>query len=130
MGWFNFNKGEKPKHKNSKVNWVELTTPEQLNKIVEESKTKPVLIYKHSTRCSVSIMAKSHLDTSWDLPSEQLKCYYLDLLKHRDVSNQIAEMFGVIHQSPQVLIIKNGKCIYNASHDSIHSRTIAKQIKE
>jgi len=129
MGWFNFNKGEKTPHRNSEVNWIELSDVSQLNQIIEESKSVPVLIYKHSTRCSVSIMAKNHLDRNWDLPDDKMKCYFLDLLKHRDISNQITETFNVIHQSPQVLIIKDGSCIYNASHDSINVRTIAKQIK-
>jgi bacillithiol system protein YtxJ len=129
MGWFNFNKGEKTPHKNSNVNWIDLIDVSQLNQIIEESKSIPVLIYKHSTRCSVSIMAKNHLDKNWELSDDKMKCYYLDLLKHRDVSNQIAETFNVIHQSPQVLIIKDGSCIYNASHESINVRTIAKQIK-
>ncbi len=129
MGWFNFNKGEKPTHRNSQVNWIDLTDISQLNQIIEESKSIPVLIYKHSTRCSVSIMAKNHLDRNWELDEDKMKCYYLDLLKHRDISNEIANVFNVIHQSPQVLIIKNGACIYNASHDSINVRTIAKQIK-
>jgi len=129
MGWFSKSKGEKTPHRNSQVNWVALTDIAKLNDIIEESETIPVLIYKHSTRCSVSIMAKNHLDRNWDLTDEKMKCYYLDLLKHRDISNQIAETFNVVHQSPQVLIIKDGTCIYNASHDSINVRTIAKQIK-
>lgn len=129
MGWFNFNKGEKPQHRNSQVNWIDLTDISQLNQIVEESKSIPTMLYKHSTRCSVSIMAKNHLDRNWELGDDTMKCYYLDLLKHRDISNKIAEMFNVIHQSPQVLIIKNSVCIFNASHDAINVRTIAKQIK-
>ncbi len=129
MGWFNFNKEVKPAHINSQVNWIDLTDISQLNQIVEESNTIPVMLYKHSTRCSVSIMAKNHLDRNWELDDKLIKCYYLDLLKHRDISNKIAETFNVIHQSPQVLIIKNGVCIYNASHDAINVRAISKQIK-
>lgn len=129
MGWFSRSKGEKTPHRNSQVDWKDLTDVKQLDEIIEESKTIPVLLYKHSTRCSVSIMAKNQLDRNWDVPDDKMKCYYLDLLKHRDISNQIADTFNVIHQSPQILIIKDGTCIYNASHDSINVRTIAKQIK-
>ncbi|MGV6860679.1 MAG: bacillithiol system redox-active protein YtxJ [Putridiphycobacter sp.] len=128
MGWFSKSSGN-PHKSNSKVNWENLTDINQLKDIKNESNEIPVLIYKHSTRCSVSIMAKNHLDNNWDIQGSELKCYYLDLLKHRDISNQIAEDFDVIHQSPQVIIIKNGDAIYNASHSSIEVRAIRKQIK-
>ena len=129
MGWFSKNKENTSAKKSSQVNWIDLTEVEQLETIKEESKHIPVLIYKHSTRCSISIMAKNELDKHWEIPAEEMKCYYLDLLNHRTVSNQISEMFGVVHQSPQVLIIKNGICVYHASHASINARTIKNTLK-
>ncbi|GAB4002495.1 bacillithiol system redox-active protein YtxJ [Spirosoma daeguense] len=100
------------------MNWNKLTNDTQLETIKEESATQPILIFKHSTSCSISAMALSRMERNW---SEQLgvKPYYLDLLANRPVSNQIEREFGVQHESPQVLLIRNGECVYDASHMSI-----------
>ena len=89
-------------------------------KIAEESfqDNLGVAIFKHSTRCSISTVAKTRLSSFWDF-NDELPIYYLDLITFRDISNFIAENFDVKHESPQLLIIKDGKCIYNASHLSI-----------
>lgn len=85
-----------------------------------QSNNKPVLFFKHSTRCSISDMVLQRLERDWkDEYTEKIVPVYLDLLKHRDVSNKIAEKYGVYHESPQVLIIKEGKCVYTASHSDI-----------
>ena len=126
MGWFSSNKGETKRV--SLVNWVALTELSQLDEIIEESKTTPVLILKHSTRCSISLMAKNGLDKSWDIEDADLKTYYLDLLKFRPISNQLAETFNVHHQSPQILVIKDGKCTYTATHSDIDTRSIKKRL--
>lgn len=99
------------------MGWINLETEEQLEEIKEKSHTKPQLIFKHSTRCSVSSMAKNRLNRS-ALPGD-IDFYYLDLLKFRPISNKIAEIFDVVHQSPQVLLIKDGKCVYDESHSAI-----------
>ncbi len=127
MGWFNSKKDSSAK-KRGNVNWILLTELSQLDEIREESKTIPVLILKHSTRCSVSLMAKNGLDRSWDIEDDKIKTYYLDLLKYRPISNQIIEDFNVHHQSPQVLLIKNGICEYTATHSEIDARTIKQQL--
>jgi len=126
MGWFSSSKGETKR--TSLVNWVALTELSQIEEIIEESKTTPVLILKHSTRCSISLMAKNNLDKNWDIEHAELKTYYLDLLKFRPISNQLAETLNVHHQSPQVLVIKNGKCDYSATHSAIETRSIKKNI--
>ena len=126
MGWFSSNKEDSKKRGN--VNWVLLTELSQLDEIKEESKNGPVMILKHSTRCSVSLMAKNGLDRSWDIEASKLKTYYLDLLKYRPISNEIATTFDIHHESPQVLIIKNGKCVYTTTHSGIDTREIAKQL--
>ncbi len=102
------------------INWTELTEEAQVENIHEESRKHPVLIFKHSTRCSISRTALDRLERNWrseDVAS--LKTYYLDLLSHRNVSNQIANEFGVEHESPQVLIVKDGKPMHVRSHLSI-----------
>ncbi|PZF73461.1 bacillithiol system redox-active protein YtxJ [Taibaiella soli] len=105
------------------MNWINLTEDQQLEAIREESNNRPVVIFKHSTRCSISTMAKSRLERS-NQP-EHIDFYYLDLIKYRPLSNKIAEDFQVHHESPQVLLIKNGECIYEESHNGITMDEIA-----
>lgn len=100
--------------------WLPLTQPEQLTDIVRESHEHPVLIFKHSTTCSISAAAKGKLERQWPdaLPADT-PLYYLDLLRFRPISAQIAQEFGVQHESPQLLLIQDGKCTYHASHMAI-----------
>ncbi|WP_309613019.1 bacillithiol system redox-active protein YtxJ [Flavobacterium sp.] len=102
----------------SKVGWRQLTDLGQLNEIIAESTVKPVLVFKHSTRCGVSRMVLKQFENEFDL-HEKITPYFLDLLEHRDVSNEIASRFGVFHQSPQLIVIKDGKALFNDSHGSI-----------
>ena len=109
----------------SKVNWITLNNSNQLDEIVAESKFKPVIIFKHSTSCSISRMALKSFERDFNLNDEVL-VYFLDLLSFREISNKIATMFEVRHQSPQILIIKDGISIYDASHENIDA-TILKE---
>jgi bacillithiol system protein YtxJ len=109
------------------MNWIELNDESQLEQIVEQSKVQPIVIFKHSTRCSISSMAKNRLER--ETPAENLPFYYLDLLRHRPISQKIAEDFQVHHESPQILIIKNGECIYDESHNGINMQEINEQAK-
>ena len=104
------------------MNWISLTAPAQLDALVERSKAKPQVIFKHSTRCSISSTAKHRLETAQQ--SEAVDFYYLDLISFRDVSNQIAEQFQVPHASPQVLVIRDGKCVFDESHLGIRMQDI------
>lgn len=113
------------------INWTELTSANQLESIQTESHTNPVIIFKHSTRCSISKAALDRLERNWnneELPS--IKPYFLDLISYREISNQIAETFHVDHESPQVLIISNGKSIYNKSHFEIDFSKIQNALQE
>jgi len=102
------------------MNWNKLEDISCIDKINNLSKEHKVLLFKHSTRCSISSSALNRLERNWkDEDSEKLSPYYLDLLKHRNVSNAIAELYAVEHQSPQVLVIKDGKCIYTETHYGI-----------
>jgi bacillithiol system protein YtxJ len=92
------------------IHWRPLTTPEQLDEIITLSFTTPVAVFKHSTRCSISRMALKQFENEFDLEGI-VTPYYLDLLNHRDISNEIATRFDVYHQSPQLLLIKEGKSI-------------------
>ena len=102
------------------IPWQPLTQAEQLQDIVRESHEKPVLIFKHSTTCSISAAAKGKMERQWaDAGLTDTKLYYLDLLRFRPISAEIAQKFGIRHESPQLLLIKDGECQYNASHMGI-----------
>ena len=107
------------------MNWIEITNEAQLNDVRNLSKTKTQVIFKHSTRCSISSMAKSRLERG--TTPENIDFYYLDLIKHRNISQKVAEDFDVSHESPQILMIKNGKCIYDESHSGITMNEIIDQ---
>ena len=107
------------------MNWTPLTREEQLSQILERSATVPQVIFKHSTRCSVSSMVLSRLERS-DTP-ETIEFHLLDLLNYRNISNKIATDFHVSHESPQILLIKNGECMYDQSHMGISMDEIAEQ---
>jgi bacillithiol system protein YtxJ len=111
------------------MNWHPLTSAEQLDTVIEESKSTPVVIFKHSTSCSISSTAKSRLERQWaGAGIDHIKPYYLDLLRYRPVSNEIAEVFQVQHQSPQLLLIHDGMCLYDASHLGISLDSLKKNL--
>ena len=99
--------------------WHVLGRMEQLDALVEESKNKPVAIFKHSTRCGISRGVLKMFERNYSLNDEQFKLYFLDLLQNREISNEIATRFGVQHESPQLLVIKDGKVVHHHSHHAI-----------
>ena len=107
------------------MDWISLTSSAQLADIIEKSKHQPQLIFKHSTRCSISSMAKNRLERV--TPPENIDFYYLDLISYRELSSKIAEEFDVFHESPQVILIKNGECSYDESHSGINMDDIIEQ---
>jgi monothiol bacilliredoxin len=99
--------------------WINLNSLSQLNEIEEKSKTKTQVIFKHSTRCGISRMVMNQFVEAYDVDAN-LDLYYLDLLSYRDVSNEVGYQFQVMHESPQLLIIKNGVTVAHASHGGIN----------
>lgn len=112
------------------MSWKELVSMEQIDSIVTKSQQTPCLIFKHSTRCSISSVAKNRLESNWAFSTEELEPYYLDLLSHRDISAAIAERFHVHHESPQIILLSKGECILDASHLDINVREIAEQLTQ
>jgi len=102
------------------MNWKILSSQNQLEEIKSISKDTPVVILKHSTTCPISSMAKHRLESSWDIEESTIIPYFLDLLQFRSISNAIAETFEVVHESPQILLIKDGACVYENSHLDIN----------
>jgi bacillithiol system protein YtxJ len=111
----------------TKMNWNALTDLEQLNEIISLSNEKPVVIFKHSTRCSISRMALKQFENEFDF-SDKVTPYFLDLIAHREISNGIASRFGVMHQSPQLLLIKEGKSVYDVSHSDISADALKSKV--
>jgi bacillithiol system protein YtxJ len=103
--------------------WIELTSIEQLNELLE-NKEHPVLLFKHSTRCSISSMALNRFESDWDQSKTEIQTYYLDLLEQRPISAEIEKLTGVTHQSPQAILVFQGKVYYDASHSGINAQVI------
>ena len=110
------------------INWVPLSESSQLDTLIKLSKTKPVLIFKHSTRCGISRMALKSFEKQYDLSTDQIELYFLDLLNYRGLSDEIATRFHILHQSPQVIVLQNEKVVYHDSHYQISVEQIKKVI--
>ncbi len=122
MGLFNNIFGStstKKEEKKFNVNWVPLISLAQLEEIKTQSKTETVAIFKHSTSCGISKMVIKQFKNSFDESLQNLKIYYLDLLNYRELSNEVGYTFQVLHQSPQLLVIKDGNTVAHASHYDI-----------
>lgn len=101
------------------LNWIPLTSLEQLEEIKKQSVTEAVLIFKHSTRCGISSMVIKQFEKLFTEEHQNLKVYYLDLLNYRNISDEVGYTFQVMHQSPQLLAIKNEVSVFDASHYDI-----------
>ncbi|HEY2580734.1 MAG TPA: bacillithiol system redox-active protein YtxJ [Mucilaginibacter sp.] len=99
------------------MNWTALESADQIKTIKQEQGYS--MIFKHSTRCSISMMVKKRFELDWSQLPENLPLYFLDLIKYRDLSNQVASDFQVYHESPQLLLIKDGECILDLSHGHV-----------
>ena len=113
------------------IEWLSLEKEQQLDEIVKLSHSvdvDAVAIFKHSTRCSISSMAKNRLERSWNPSNKNIPVYYLDLLSFRHLSNEIANRFNLIHESPQLLLIQKGELKAHASHSAISAAIIEELI--
>ena len=110
------------------INWKILETEAQLKEFIALSKRKPIAIFKHSTRCSLSSMVKSRLERAWDINGNDIEIYYLDLIKYRDVSNKVASIFNIEHQSPQLIVLDQGEVLYHASHGEVDAGVLKERI--
>ena len=104
--------------------WVKISSIDQLNDVLLNAREKPALFFKHSTRCSISSMALNSFERYWKHDSDFCDLYFIDLLNYRDVSNEIAILTGVVHQSPQVIVVHQKEVLYDATHSSIDGRKI------
>lgn len=98
------------------LRWIPITSIAEVESLKNRSHDLPCLLFKHSVRCNISAIAKYRLEDDWDFEDQEVEAYYLDLLEFRAVSQYVADTFQVFHESPQVLLIVQGECIYDASH--------------
>jgi len=126
MGFINklFGGNSEPKEEKL-LPWIGLTTVTQLQAISDKSKTKTQVIFKHSTRCGISKMVMNQFVDHYDV-DVSIDLYYLDLLNFREVSNEVGYKFQVLHQSPQLIVIKNGIAVAHASHGAINEIDLSK----
>lgn len=104
------------------MNWIPLESESDIENLIQKSNENPQVIFKHSTRCPVSSMARNRLEKA--AQPENIDFHYLDLIRYRSISNQIASDFGIHHESPQVILVINGKAVFNESHSAIHMNDI------
>ena len=111
------------------MNWNTLDSDGTLTELSNLSFEHPVVIFKHSTRCPISQMALSWFERSWNQEEMgAVEPYFLDLIQYRPISNKVAEVFGIHHESPQLLLIDKGECTYHRSHSNISYKELKKQL--
>ncbi len=130
MGLFGIfgSKDSSEKKDQKQLPWEPLTQLSQLDELEIQSKSQPVVIFKHSTRCGISRMVLRQFEKNYEIEPTKIRLYYLDLLNNRDVSNEVAIRFQVFHESPQLLIIRNGSTVHHASHYRINAGVIDQYI--
>ncbi|MBL4663969.1 MAG: bacillithiol system redox-active protein YtxJ [Flavobacteriaceae bacterium] len=126
MGLFGLfgSKNDSEAKEEKQLPWKVLTSIEQLDGIVADSKTRPVAIFKHSTRCGISRMVMRQFERSYDIDPEKMDLYYLDLLAYRSLSDEVGIKFQILHQSPQIIVVKNGVVVAHASHNGIQAHEL------
>ena len=117
------------KKEKKEVNWTPLTTVDELKEMNERSYNRPVLIFKHSTRCAISSMVINKFESAYQ-ENASFDSFYLDLITYREVSNQIASQYGVVHQSPQAILISKGAVVLEDSHNGINFEEIDQKSRE
>lgn len=116
---FGGEKGTSEKKENN-VPWNPLTEISQLDELEKLSENKTVAIFKHSTTCGISRMVLKNFEADYEQQlNDSVDLYFLDLKAHRDISNRIAEKFSVKHESPQMVVLKNGEVVHHSSHQAI-----------
>ncbi len=103
----------------SEFSWIKLDHRTQVKDLLDISQQRPIIIFKHSTRCGISAAVKAHLAKEWNFSQKELPFYYLDLITYRALSNEIAETLNIWHQSPQIILIYKGEVVFHTSHHAI-----------
>jgi len=103
------------------MNWITITDENQIQGIFESEDY--AIIYKHSPRCMTSLMAYRQLKSEVSGAADnETPLYIVDVISNRRESQAIAQIFNVVHQSPQILVVKNGQSVYDTSHENVSLR--------
>ncbi|MFS4473034.1 bacillithiol system redox-active protein YtxJ [Chryseobacterium sp. T20] len=119
MSFFDKIFGGKDETPDQKTFWKKIESEEDLAKAMEDSFQNKIAIFKHSTSCFISRTVLKNFEKEIENSDQPVNVYYLDLLAHRPVSNKIAADFEIRHESPQLIVIENGKPVNSASHQDI-----------
>lgn len=117
------------KKSSASIQWNHLSDVSQFEQMDEMSNDQPVLIFKHSTRCPISTMSLGRFERSF-IEETSFRPYFVDLISNREVSNEIARRYDVMHESPQAILLSKGKAVYNASHNGIDFHEIEEKAKQ
>ena len=112
------------------INWKNLNQTHQVDSAIEDSAKRTIIFFKHSTRCIVSRQALTYFEKEWNFDSTEIDFYLLDLLNYRDVSNYIAQVTSIYHQSPQIVVLQNKEVVYQVSHENISAIALHKIIAQ
>ena len=110
------------------MKWKHLTSIDDLDTAIVSSENRTVVLFKHSTRCSISRMALKMFESDWDESLAEVDAHFLDLLEHRDISASITEKLGVSHQSPQMIVLQAGRSVHHENHSSIDAADVKKLV--
>jgi len=111
------------------MEWYKITDSGDIDQVVNDSFAQPVLVYKHSPICGLSSNALQKLEKGWNaLEAKKLKPYFVDVVAQRPLSQGIAQRFKIMHQSPQVLLIRDGICVYDIAHFEISVKDLERAV--
>jgi len=108
--------------------WTDLNSSEELEQLIDKSHATPAVIYKHSSRCGTSFFVRKRLEHDWNFADDEVDIYFLDLISNREVSDEVAQRFGVRHESPQIIVISHGESIFDTSHGGVSVKAIKKAL--
>lgn len=111
------------------LNWKNLHSLDQLNLIIEDSRTKPALIFKYRGSSPESVETKAMIESDWNIPADQLECYIVDVMEDKEVASEVSEVAGVPNAFPQVLLFADGVTMYDESHEMINVKKIKLALK-
>lgn len=111
------------------LTWKNLNSLDQLEQIIEDSRVKPALIFKHRTTADESVLAKEKIENDWSIPSDQLDCYIIDVMQDKAIASEVSEFAGIPNAFPQVLLFADGVAMYDESHEMINVKKIKLALK-
>lgn len=111
------------------LNWKPLSTKDQFEELLEKSRTKPALVFKHRPSSPESTKVKEALEEDWTIAEDQMDLFIIDVMKDKEVSYEVTETAGVMNEFPQVLLFADGVTMYDEAHEMINVKKIKLALK-